>query len=78
MGYRNTYDGPRLTPTPTEKGEWARMAGAAYAAMHNAIGHRYSVAASLPHDATITVEHYDRLMRDYRAWLIDNAWTVEG
>lgn len=61
-------------PTNHEKREWSRMAQAAYASDHNTIGHRFSAAASLPHDATMPIDRFDSLQRDYRAWLCFNEW----
>lgn len=61
-----------MTPTQYEKNEWSRMAQAAYSARENAVGHRYSVAASLPHDGTVTAQHFDRLQEGYRLWLVWN------
>jgi len=63
-----------ITPTSAEKSEWSRMAQAAYAAGRNDIGHRYSVAASLPALARIATREFDELHGDYRAWLIDGTW----
>lgn len=63
-----------ITPTSAEKLEWSRMAQAAYAIGRNDIGHRYSVAASLPALARIGTKDFDELHGDYRAWLIDGAW----
>ncbi len=63
-----------ITPTTAEKAEWSRMAQAAYAAGRNDIGHRYSVAASLPALCRIATREFDELHGDYRAWLIDGTW----
>ena len=59
-----------ITPTEHEKREWSRLAGAAYAADHNAIGHRYSGAASIRRDGQITLHYFDFLQVGYRQWLI--------
>lgn len=61
-----------MTPTQAEKNEWSRFANAAYSTSRNAIGHRYSVAASLPHDGQVTVAYFDTLQNGYRAWLSFN------
>lgn len=63
-----------ITPTSAEKMEWSRMAQAAYAAGRNDVGHRYSVAASLPALARIATKAFDELHGDYRAWLVDGTW----
>ena len=60
-----------ITPTAHEKAEWSRMAAAAYKARRNAIGHRFSVAASLPRDGALPLATFDSLQADYRAWLVD-------
>lgn len=60
-----------ITPTVAEKAEWSRMATAAYKARRNAIGHRFSVAASLPRDGAMDLSRFDALMSEYRSWLID-------
>lgn len=68
-----------ITVTQHEKNEWSRFAQAAYARRDNATGHRFSVAASLPHGARMPVHQYDSLMRDYRAWLcFDELPAQEG
>jgi len=59
-----------MTPTAHEKAEWSRMATAAYNSGRNAIGHRFSVAASLPRDGSMTLNHFDALQSEYRAWLV--------
>lgn len=64
-----------MTPTEHEKREWARMAQAAYQSGRNAVGHRYSAAAALRQDATISTELFDRLMDGYRRWLVDGVPT---
>ena len=61
-----------ITPTEHDKAEWSRMARAAYRVKHNAIGHRYSAAASLPIGAKLDVSVFDSLQRPYRQWLIWN------
>ena len=60
-----------ITPTAHEKAEWSRMATAAYKARRNPIGHRFSVAASLPRDGAMDLSRFDALQAEYRAWLID-------
>ena len=65
--------------TQYEKDEWSRFAQAAYACNRNAIGHRYSVAASIPNGAAIPLGWYDALMEGWRAWLVFNDFTkAEG
>ncbi len=62
-----------ITPNQHEKNEWSRMAQAAYATgEYNAVGHRYSVAASLPHTGTMTLAYFDELQSGYRSWLCWN------
>ena len=61
----------RITPTEHEKREWSRMATAAYKTGRNAIGHRYSMAATLRIGEPCDVSKFDSLQNDYRAWLID-------
>jgi hypothetical protein len=61
----------QIAPTEHNKAEWSRMAAAAYATGLNTIGHRYSVAAAIPREASITCSRYDSLQADYRYWLID-------
>lgn len=63
-----------ITPTEQEKSEWARFAQAAYAAGHNAIGHRASAAASLPRGGEMALVRFDTLQDRYRAWLVRNEW----
>lgn len=66
-----------ITPNQHEKNEWSRMAQAAYrTGEHNAIGHRYSVAASLPHEGRVTAGYFDELQQGYRAWLCFNDFDV--
>jgi hypothetical protein len=65
-----------ITPSAHEKAEWSRMAQAAYLAGHNATGHRYSVAASIPINAPVPVTTFDSLQTDYRAWLIEGVFPV--
>lgn len=70
--------GPRMikqTVGEYEKDQWSRMAQAAYAAGRNNIGHKYSMAASLPRDAQMELPRWDRLMDGWRAWLVHNDWT---
>lgn len=59
-----------MTVNAHEKAEWSRLAQAAYAADRNAIGHQYSVAASLPNGGQISISRFDWLQRGYRGWLI--------
>lgn len=63
-----------ITITEHEKTEWSRYAQAAYVAGRNDIGHKMSVAASLPKGAQMTVSNYDALMSSYRAWLTFNEF----
>lgn len=65
-----------ITPTVVDRAEWARMAQTAYKNGHNAVGHRYSAAAGTL-IGRISIAHYDSLMRDYRAWLIDGVYATE-
>lgn len=68
-----------ITITQHEKSEWSRFAQAAYARRDNATGHRFSVAASVPHGYRMPVAHFDGLMRDYRARLCFNKFpSLEG
>jgi len=63
-----------IQPTQHEKNEWSRMANAAYKAYKSNIGHRYSSFSSLPNDATIRLDVFDTLQRNYRNWLIYNQF----
>lgn len=65
-----------VTPSAHEKAEWTRLAQAAYKAGRNAIGHRFSVAASLPSTGSMALATFDSLQADYRSWLID-GWSGE-
>ena len=65
---------PTITPTEHEKAEWSRMARAAYAARRNAIGHRYSMAATLRHNEAMRPTRFDELQNGYRAWLCFNEF----
>jgi hypothetical protein len=58
-----------VTPTQNEKNEWACVAGAAYKAQYNEIGHTFSVAAALPNGAQMTIKQFDELQSNYRQWL---------
>ena len=58
-----------VTPTQNEKNEWATLAQAAYRRQFNDIGHTYSVAATLPNGAQLTVKQFDELQSNYRQWL---------
>ena len=59
-----------ITPTEHEKREWSRMATDAYKTGRNAIGHRYSMAATLCIGEPCTLAWFDSLQNDYHAWLI--------
>jgi hypothetical protein len=63
-----------ITPTEHEKAEWSRLAQAAYKRGKNAIGHRYSVAASHPRNSSVSVTYFDYLQHGYRQWLVSNEW----
>lgn len=65
-----------IYPNENERNAWSQVARAAYRAGLDNIGHRYSVAATLAPGAGMTVRHFDSLQRGYRAWLLDNDWTV--
>ena len=66
-----------ITPTRSEKLEWARLAQAAYRAGDNFFGHRYSAYASIPEGAQLSEAAYDGLQINYRRWLIgDLALTL--
>jgi hypothetical protein len=65
-----------ITPNQHEKNEWSRLAQAAYSAGKNPIGHRYSVAASIPNDYQMTVARFDELQEGYRNWLINNTFPI--
>lgn len=56
------------------KAEWSRFAQAAYARSRNDVGHRFSVAASLPHGSMLPADRFDYLQAQYRAWLVFNEW----
>lgn len=60
--------------TQYDKDQWSRMAQAAYREGHNEIGHRYSVAASIPAYTQLTVERFDALNIAWRRWLVFNEW----
>jgi len=64
-----------ITPTDYEKREWSRYAQAAYSAGYNAIGHRFSVAASAPSQATMPCGRFDALQGAYRGWLCYGTFT---
>lgn len=59
-----------ITPTHHEKLEWSRLASTAYHLGRNDVGHRFSVAASLPSNGQLTVRQYDSLQDGYREWLV--------
>lgn len=59
-----------ITVTDHNKSEWARMAQSAYRADLNAIGHRFSGAASITRGTRLTCAEYDSLQTLYRAWLV--------
>lgn len=63
-----------MVPTEHEKSEWSRMAQAAYKASLNPVGHRYSVAASLPKGGALPLARFDELQSGYRAWLVFNEF----
>ena len=60
-----------ITVTEHDKNEWSRMAKDAYSNGINYIGHRYSMAASIPRGTMLTCQSFDALQINYRAWLID-------
>lgn len=64
-----------IYPNQAERAAWKEVAHAAYRAGLDNIGHRYTVAATLPDDSSMTVRHFDSLQRGYRAWLLSNDWT---
>ena len=63
-----------VTPTESEKSEWSRMARAAYHDGKNAIGHRYSMAATLRIGEPMRLSVFDSLQEGYRNWLVFD-WT---
>lgn len=63
-----------ITPNQHEKDEWSRLAQHAYAHNHNAVGHTYSTAASLPRDGQIRLAYFDKLQDGYREWLIRGTY----
>jgi hypothetical protein len=65
-----------VTPTQQEKYEWACVAEAAYKAQYNEIGHTFSVAATLPNGAQITVKQFDELQSNYRQWRLYGKLTL--
>ena len=46
------------------------MARDAYSKDQNDVGHRFSVAGSLRHMAEMSLDRFDALQAEYRAWLI--------
>jgi len=58
-----------MIPTQHEKDEWSRMAQTAYAARRNDAGHKFSVAASTPNGTAVSLQYFDALQSEYRAWL---------
>ena len=64
-----------ITVTQYEKDQWSRIAHAAYAEMRNAIGTKYSVAASIPNGTQIPVAKYDALQNGWRAWFVFSDWS---
>ena len=60
-----------VTVTQDVKDEWSRMATDAYKHGVNSIGHRYSMAAAIPRNSTLTCQAFDALQSNYRKWLID-------
>lgn len=67
-----------MTPTEHEKAEWSRLAQSAYSAGHNATGHRFSGAASIPRDARVALATFDSLQNDYRRWLVDGTYPEQS
>src|SRR4051812_33249768 len=67
-----------ITPTQHERNEWSRLAQAAYAADRNDLGHRYSIAASLPNGARLTCKKFDALQGPYRAWLVGGFESIRA
>jgi len=65
-----------VTPTQHEKCEWATVAEAAYKAHYNDIGHTFSVAATLPNGAQLTVKQFDELQSNYRQWRLYGKLTL--
>ena len=59
-----------ITPTRSEKLEWARMAQDMYRNDLNEFGHRYSGMASIRDGVQVTTDAYDSLMFLYRIWLV--------
>lgn len=59
-----------MTPTDHEKAEWSRLAQDAYRHDYNAIGHRYSAAASMCRGLDMPVQTFDALQAGYRQWLL--------
>lgn len=59
-----------ITPTEHEKSEWSRMAKDAYSRRINAIGHRYSMAATLRKGESCDLSWFDSLQEGYREWLL--------
>jgi len=65
-----------VTPTQHEKYEWATVAEAAYKAQYNEIGHTFSVAATLPNGAQMTIKQFDELKSNYRQWRLYGKLTL--
>ena len=65
-----------VTPTQHEKCEWATVAEAAYKANYNEIAHTFSVAATLPNGAQLTVKQFDELQSNYRQWRLYGKLTL--
>jgi hypothetical protein len=64
-----------ITPTEHEKAEWSRMAKDAYRTGHNAVGHRFSMAATLCKGEQCRLSWFDSLQNDYLHWLVD-GWDI--
>lgn len=64
------------TITDHTANEWSRFAQAAYAAGHNPIGHRYSVASATLRGHVITSDLYDALQNSYRDWMCFNTYSL--
>lgn len=50
--------------------EWSRLAKSAYAADLNRIGHKFSMAATVPVGSAVCPKWFDTLQDIYRAWLV--------
>jgi len=65
-----------VTPTQHEKYEWTTVAEAAYKTQYNEIGHTFSVAATLPNGAQMTIKQFDELKSNYRQWRLYGKLTL--